>query len=153
MPLADRLPTAESDLRVVAARLPLEDQRVLVVDDDELAREALRAVLTAEGAEVTTADSAAEALRALDLALPNVMLVDLAMPVVDGFTFVEQIRMRSSEPVGRLPIAALTGYLSAEDRARAYRAGVQAYLLKPVDAGELIETIKTLASGRTCEPA
>jgi CheY-like chemotaxis protein len=143
----------DRNLFLAAARLPLHGCRVLVVDDDPAAREVLQAVLASEGAEVTTAESAAAALDRIELEHPDVMLADISMPVVDGFTLVEQLRLRPAEAGGQTPVAALTGYVSAEDQERAKRAGFQAYLLKPVDAGELIQAVKTLAAPRTCAPA
>ena len=131
----------EPDLQVVAARLPLEGLRLLVVDDEEAARDVLRAVLEAEGATVFAASSAEEALRRIDEWRPDAILADIGMPVVNGFRFVEQLRLCPG--VGEtVPVAALTGYESEEDRA--LRVGFQAYLVKPVDPAELIHTIKTL---------
>ena len=141
-------PESVPALRLVAARTPLEGVRVLVVDDQEDAREALRLVLQAEGAFVTTADSGATALTQLSDERPDVMVVDLGMPQVDGFTLVEQLRRRPEETGGAVPAAALTGYVSGEDRLRAARAGFQAYLVKPVEVSELVATLRTLA-GRT----
>lgn len=157
--MTDSLPPSTEttpDLHLLAARLPLSHLHVLVVDDDASAREVLEAVLTADGAEVATAASAAAALESLSRRIPDVMLVDLSMPVVDGFTFVEQLRLRPADMGGRVPIAALTGYVSGEDRDRAYRSGVQAYLVKPVDAAELVDAVKSLARAARCpvpEPA
>jgi CheY-like chemotaxis protein len=144
---------SDSDLHVVAAQLPLQSLKVLVVDDERTSLEVLRYVLEAEGASVVTAGSAAEALSHMDEVLPDVMLVDISMPVVDGFTLVEQLRLRPSESGGNVPVAALTGYLSAEDRERAVRSGFQSYLVKPVEPGELIRAVKTLAAARLCTPA
>lgn len=143
----------DSNLHVVAAQLPLQSVKVLVVDDERPSQEALRYVLEAEGASVVTAGSAAEALSHIDAVRPDVMLVDISMPVVDGFTLVEQLRQRPSESGGNVPVAALTGYLSAEDRARAVRSGFQAYLVKPVEPRELIDAVKNLAAARFCAPA
>lgn len=141
------------DLVVAAAQLPLDGVRVLVVDDDEPAREVLKVVLEGEGAEVTTADSAAAALNELDQGRPDAMLVDLGMPVVDGFTLVEQVRQRTYREDAGVPVAALTGYVSAEDRERAARVGFQTYLVKPVDPAELVAAVKSLAAAKHCEPA
>ena len=124
---------------------PLKDCRVLVVDDDDPAREVLRALLEAAGAVVSTAASVAAAWSEIDRSLPEVMIVDLGMPIVDGFTFVEQLRLRPAAAGGLVPVAALTGYLSAEDRARATRAGFQAYLVKPVEPADLLDTVARLA--------
>jgi CheY-like chemotaxis protein len=134
------------ELTLVAARGPLTKISVLVVDDDEAAREVLSAVLTAEGATVATAATSAAALGQVDCARPDVMLVDIAMPGVDGFTFVEHLRRRTPEQGGDIPVAALTGYISSHDRVHASRVGFQAYLTKPVDPGELVRTIRELAS-------
>jgi CheY-like chemotaxis protein len=136
---------SEADLHLVAAKVPLKDVRVLVVDDNEEACEALKAVLEAEGASVSTSISAAAALDHVDHHLPDVMLVDIGMPVVNGFELVELLRNRPPARGGEVPIAALTGYVSSEDRERAVAAGFQAYLVKPVNPSELIETVRSLA--------
>lgn len=131
---------------IIAAHVPLQGIHVLVVDDDESAREVLRTVLEAEGASVVTAASAVEALHELDDAVPDVLLTDIGMPVTDGFTLIESIRSRSAQRGGAVPAVALTGYMAAEDRARARRAGFHAYLIKPVDPGELVDVVRSLAS-------
>ena len=136
---------SQSDLHLVAAKVPLKDLRVLVVDDSEDACEALKAVLEAEGASVSTSGSAAAALDHVDQHLPHVMLVDIGMPVVNGFELVELLRSRRADRGGEVPVAALTGYMSSEDRERAVAAGFQAYLVKPVDPSELIDTVRSLA--------
>jgi CheY-like chemotaxis protein len=145
--------THDRNLFLAAARLPLYALRVLVVDDEPAARDVLRAVLKSEGAEVETAESAASALGLLERWQPDVMLADISMPVMDGFTLVEQLRQRPADRGGQVPVAALTGYVSAEDREHAKRSGFQAYLLKPVDPLELIHTVKNLSNARTCIPA
>ena len=139
--------TLGSDLQIVAAQLPLQGLRVLVVDDDEAAREVVRSVLESDGASVETAGSSREALRQVDAWCPDVMVVDIGMPVADGFELVEELRRRPSDYGGRVPVAALTGYVSGQDRAKARRAGCQAYLTKPVEPGELTTMVKALARG------
>ena len=138
----------ESDLHLVAALLPLKGVSVLVVDDNEAACATLQAVLEAEGASVATSASAGAALELLDRELPDVILVDIGMPVMNGFELVELLRRRPTDRGSLLPVAALTGYVSAEDREHAERVGFQAYLVKPVDPVELITTVKALARGR-----
>jgi CheY-like chemotaxis protein len=141
-------PQTDGKLTLVASRGPLTNVSVLVVDDDEAAREVLSAVLTAEGATVVTAATGESAFEQVDRARPDMMLVDIAMPGVDGFTFVEHLRRRTPAAGGDIPVAALTGYISSHDRAHASRVGFQAYLTKPVDPAELVRTIKDLASSR-----
>ena len=136
---------SESDLLLVAARLPLKGVRVLVVDDNQAACEALQAVLESDGASVSISSSGGAALELLDQELPDVILVDIGMPVLNGFELVELLRSRPVERGSRVPVAALTGYVSAEDREHALRVGFQAYLVKPVDPLELLKTVKALA--------
>jgi CheY-like chemotaxis protein len=124
----------------------LDGLRILVVDDDEPARRVLRLVLEAEGATVFAATSAAAAFQEIERERPDVALVDISMPIVNGFTFVEQLRLRPAVEGGLVPAAALTCYLSAEDRARATQVGFQAYLIKPVDSAELINVVRSLSA-------
>jgi CheY-like chemotaxis protein len=137
--------STQPELTIAAVRSPLLGIHVLVVDDDEAARDVLRSVLEAEGAETTVAGSAAEALNCVSTAVPDVMLVDIGMPVADGFLLVRQLRLRPADCGGHVPVAAVTGYMSSADRATAHRAGFQAYLVKPVDQKDLITTVKWLA--------
>lgn len=139
------------DLEIAAARLPLAGARVLIVDDNADAREILAIVLRAEGANVVTASSSAEAINYLDQALPDMMFVDISMPVVNGFELVRMLRLRPVERGGLVPAAALTGYLSADDQATATRVGFQAYLTKPVESKALVDTVKRL--GRPVRPS
>ena len=119
---------------------------ILVVDDEDDARDVLRVVLMEEGASVFAARSGAAALAQLDVGIPDAMLVDLSMPVMDGFTLVGLIRQRPAQRGGIVPIGVLTGYISGEDRARALQLGVQTYLVKPVEPGELIAAILALVA-------
>ena len=123
----------------------LDGLRILVVDDEDGARDVLRSVLESEGAVVFAASSAAAAWQEIERSVPDLALVDLSMPIVNGFTFLEQLRSRPAEAGGLVPAAAITGYLSAEDRARALQVGFQAYLVKPVDLDDLIAAVIMLA--------
>ena len=131
------------------ARLPLlEGVRVLVVDDDAHAREAVAAVLESCGAEVITAAGAAGALESLRDARPDVIVSDIAMPAMDGHQLIRCIRTLDAERGGRTPAAALTAYATPADRTRALLAGFQVYLAKPFDPPELVTLVAHLA-GRT----
>ena len=129
---------------VVQRKRPLAGLHVLVVDDNEDTRDVLQAVLEADGAIVSTARSSDAALTALDAERPDVMLIDIGMPIMNGFELVRQIRRRPVDSGGRVPAVALTGYISAEDRASAVEAGFQAYLTKPVDEGALVDAVRLL---------
>jgi CheY-like chemotaxis protein len=122
----------------------LEGVRVLVVDDESDARDALALVLERCGARVTVAGSAAEALDAWRRESPDVLLSDIAMPGEDGYSLIRKIA--STRPDMRsLPAAAVTAYATSEDRQRALEAGYRDHLTKPVDPGALVATVARLA--------
>ena len=129
---------------VVRRKRALTGLRVLVVDDNDDTRDVLQTVLEADGAAVSTAGSSDAALMAMDRERLDVLIIDIGMPVVNGFELVSQIRSRPVERGGRVPAVALTGYISAEDRARAVDAGFQAYLTKPVDERALVDAVRLL---------
>jgi CheY-like chemotaxis protein len=117
--------------------------RVVVVDDDGDSLDVIGAMLQAAGAEVRTCASAMEGLDALAAWAPDVVLSDLEMGGEDGFGLLRRAR---SLPGGqRCPIAALSAYARADDRARALRAGFDLHVSKPVDAADLVSAVARLA--------
>lgn len=115
----------------------LEQVRILVVEDESDARELVGRVLESQGARVTLAASAEDALRILEVSTPDVLVSDIAMPGMDGYQLMR--RIRATETKGRrLPAVALTAYARAEDRKRAMLAGYQSHLAKPFDVSELV---------------
>jgi len=124
----------------------LDRVRALVVDDESDARELVGRVLENQGASVTLAGSAEEALRILAVSTPDILISDVGMPGMDGYQLIR--RLRASEPKGhRLPALALTAFARAEDRKRAMLAGYQAHLAKPFDVAELVLIVAGLAHG------
>ena len=121
----------------------LKDARILVVDDEPDARDLVRTVLENQGARVTTAGSADEALAVLQATMPDLLISDIGMPGIDGHQLIRSIR--STEPQGRrLPALALTAFARADDRKRAMLAGYQSHLAKPFDIGEFILVVAGL---------
>jgi PAS domain S-box-containing protein len=118
---------------------------VLAVDDETDALALVCEILEAAGARVTTASSAADALKLLDAGAPDVIVADLGMPQVDGFQFIDRVRRHQGAGVRDVPAAALTAYARSEDRVKALRAGFQMHLAKPIDPAELVTTIAALA--------
>ena len=147
-PVADDLlrihPRAAANARKLVTA-DLRNVHVLAVDDEADALNLVSEVLQAAGARVSTARSAAEALRSLDADVPDVVVADLGMPVVDGFQFIDRVRRHPNAAVREVPAAALTAYARSEDRMKALRAGFQIHLAKPIDPAELVTTIAALA--------
>ena len=130
----------------------LDGLRVLVVDDDTDGREAVALVLAAAGAEVSTAASVRSALTSIDHWLPDVVVSDIAMPLEDGYVFIERLRGLAAERGLSIPAIALTAYARAEDRARALAAGYLEHLVKPIEPALLLSVLAALApAGRPGE--
>ena len=119
--------------------------RLLVVDDDPGARELISGMLEGFGAQVSTADSGQAALSLLFAQRPDVLIADLGMPGMDGYTLIEQVRGLEPDFGGLTPAVAVTAYASPQDRLRALQAGYQNHVAKPVEAEELAIVIASLA--------
>ncbi len=140
---ADALATPSASSRALEhAADVLHGIRVLVVEDDPDTRAMLCALLTASGAAVEVAASAAEALDSLNRERPDVVLSDIGMPGMNGHELIGRIRQRPSERGGRVPAIAVTAFAGAEDARQALAAGFDAYLSKPVRATELVARVK-----------
>lgn len=117
-----------------------------MVDDEASAREVMDKTLNACGADLKIASSAAEALAILQQWAPQVLVSDLAMPGVDGYGLIQQIRKQEGTGKDRhLPAIALTAYASADDQSLALASGFDRFMAKPADTRELVSLIATLA--------
>lgn len=123
---------------------------VLVVEDDADARESLRLMLETYGARVVVSDSAMAALDAINKEHPDVLVSDIGLPEMDGYALISARRYHEAV-VGAplLPAIALTAYGRIEDRARAFGAGFQAHLIKPVEPEKLAAVILNLLRTRS----
>jgi signal transduction histidine kinase len=124
----------------------LVNMKLLVVEDDEDARELLAALLSDEGAEVVTASTADEALSQLDAGCPDVLLSDIGLPGADGIELIRRVRERL--PPETLPAIAFTAYSQAEDRKLVQRAGFQAHLTKPAAPADIVRVVSEIARHR-----
>lgn len=117
--------------------------RVLVVEDDADTRDTLTMLLTMEGHEVRTARTGPEALAAVRARTPDVVLLDLGLPGLDGWQVA--LRMRAAEAGPRKPpIIALTGRALEADRRRSAESGIDLHLAKPADPAQLLEILRRL---------
>ena len=119
----------------------LRGTHVLVVDDDADNREMLAMTLEHCGARVTTAGSAAEALRAVEKEPPQVLLSDIGLPDGDGFSLLRQVRALPVSRGGGIPAIALTGRGRGEDRVPTGGEGFQVHLTKPVTPEQMLAAI------------
>ncbi len=120
----------------------LRDLRILAVDDDADARDALARLLLREKAVIKIAGTAQEALKAVESWRPDVYLLDLGMPGESGYDLLAQLKTRLGEGV---PAIALTGYAREEDAARALYAGFRAHVAKPYELDDLCRQIINVA--------
>jgi CheY-like chemotaxis protein len=123
----------------------LNGVRVWVVDDKAEGRVLLETLLQRSGAQVAALASGYEVLNKLDESTPEVLVSDIGMPGMDGYTLIREIRARGSERGGNVPAIALSGYVAPEDREQALSSGYQIYLGKPFDANDLIQAVRSLA--------
>jgi CheY-like chemotaxis protein len=135
LPLADRAvePAQPAPAASAAAK------RVLVVDDNEDAATTLAMILSIDGHEVQTVFSARDALASVREFVPDVVLLDIGLPELDGYEVAR--RIRSDPSVGSVKLVALTGYGQAEDKQRARAAGFDDHLVKPVEMRALYDTL------------
>jgi two-component system response regulator MprA len=115
-------------------------QRVLIAEDDPRVRRSVERALRFEGYEVTTAGDGAAALEAIDAHHPDLIVLDLRMPFVDGMTLCRRLRAGGD----RTPILMLTARHEPADRVAGLDAGADDYLIKPFDLEELLARLRAL---------
>ena len=121
----------------------VEKKRVLVIDDDLPLRGMLAAALRQHGFQVLLAGDGAEGQRALTIHHPDIVLLDLAMPDVNGWDFLQ--RLQETGHLGKVPIVVVSAHVRVEPQAL-LQMGVSAILPKPFNLNELIEVIESLAA-------
>ena len=118
----------------------MANEKILVVDDDKNICELLRLYLVKEGYNVTMVHDGGAALAEFDKLHPDLVLLDVMMPVMDGYAATRAIR-GMDRPDAQLPIIAMTANLFDEDVAACLAAGMDAHIPKPLEAGQMIRTI------------
>jgi len=127
---------------------------VLLVDDHADVLEVVRRMLCESGAHVTTADSSEQALQFLRAERFDVLLSDLGMPGLDGYSLIQLVRTDLGLSAAQLPAAAVTAFVRTEDRLQAIRSGYQAVIQKPASQPSLVRAVFCLARDRgTCAAA
>jgi signal transduction histidine kinase len=138
-------------LRLGAAG-PLSGVAIVVVDDEPDARELVGEAFSSAGATVHLAASAEEALTLIPRVRPAALVSDIGMPHEDGYALMRRLRALPAELGGQIPALALTAYAQTEDAERAFEAGYQRHVAKPVDPLTLVDLVAGLVGRSTPVP-
>lgn len=123
---------------------------VLIVDDNDTNRKLCGAILSGSGYQIREAVNGEEALSAVRSEPPELILMDVQMPVLDG---VETLKRLKADPATRsIPVVALTSYAMKGDRENLLRDGFSDYLSKPIDIDIFLEVVRRLAPPRARSP-
>lgn len=122
----------------------LEGIKILIVDDEADTREFLAFLLQQYGAIVTVAISAHDALAKFSDILPNILLSDLGMPLMDGYILIRQIRTMPEEQGGQIPAIALTAFAADINKQQVLAAGFNRHIAKPVEPLQLVTLIASV---------
>lgn len=126
--------------------------RLLVAEDNAVNRELLRELLELRGYTVLEACDGQEALRIIEQTQPELLLLDIGMPVMDGFTVIR--RIRENPQLAKLPVVAVTAYAMRGDQERILNSGFDGYLSKPIDPSSLAEELERVLTkgGQAAKP-
>ena len=122
----------------------LLNARVLIVDDDGDTLEVMRVILDSHGAQTAVAATAAEGLAVLSAIRPEILLSDISLPDHDGYELLRRIRALPAEEGGDTPAVAVSAHVYAAHRERAFDAGFQAFLAKPLNPDALVGCVKSM---------
>jgi DNA-binding response OmpR family regulator len=152
LPIADGVTDREtSKVSDGATAVPRGSRRVLVVDDHRDSADSLAMLLKAMGHEVDRAYDGEQGIELASKVLPELILLDIGMPRMDGF---ETCRRIKAEAWGEhTVVVALTGWGQDEDRRKSRAAGFDHHLVKPVEIGDLVALMSTLDARRECDGA
>ncbi len=117
-------------------------KKILAIDDSSTNIVLLNAVLAQEGYEVLSASSAVEAYQLLEEHAPDLILLDLLMPEVSGFDFLENIKRK--EALRKIPVVIVSAVGTKENISLSREMGAVSFISKPIDVSELIKTIRNL---------
>jgi CheY-like chemotaxis protein len=116
--------------------------RILLVEDNEMNRDMLARRLTRKGYDVVVAEDGAKGLAAASAEHPDLILMDMSLPVLDGWEATR--RLKAAPETERIPVIALTAHAMATDKEKAIEAGCDDYDTKPIDLPRLLEKIERL---------
>ncbi len=124
--------------------------KVLIAEDNSVNRELLRELLELRGYAVLEACDGREAVQMIEQVQPELLLLDIGMPAMDGFAVIR--RIRENPRWAKLPVVAVTAYAMREDQQRILNSGFNGYLSKPIKASSLTQELERVLTRRN-EPA
>ena len=126
--------------------LPLAGRQILVVEDDSDTREMLKFVLEQNGAVVLATESVPPAVELVQKVHPDAVVADIGLPEYNGYALIAKIRELDSKEHLRTKCVAVTAYATPADREITLKSGYDAYIAKPFEPEELIQTVAQLAA-------
>jgi signal transduction histidine kinase/CheY-like chemotaxis protein len=151
LPLSPERHTAAPNADAGTPDTPLSGHRVLVVDDNYDSAASLGMLLTLAGADVHVTNDGASALKAMPDYLPDIVLLDIGMPGMDGYTVAS--RIREDARYRDVTLIALTGFGQEQDRVRSMAAGFNHHMTKPLDLSALQTLLASVQPARSAKPA
>jgi CheY-like chemotaxis protein len=133
--------------KYTAPAKPLLNEKILVVEDHDLNSEIVAEILGERGYRVVAAINGKDAVDLVRSSRPGeiyAILMDIQMPIMDGYEATRAIRGLDDSRLARIPIIAMTANAFNEDRKRAMNAGMNAYITKPIDVPQLFETLENI---------
>ncbi|MFZ5917258.1 MAG: HD domain-containing phosphohydrolase [Chloroflexota bacterium] len=119
-----------------------QESKILIIDDEPSILEALQELLTLEGYVLTWADNGAQALEKAAQVMPDLILLDVMLPAMDGFEVCR--RLRADPILAQVPVVMLTALADSESRLKGIKAGADEFLAKPFDSVELLARVRTI---------
>ena len=142
-----RIAEPEQEIMATEEKTDLTGKRILLVEDNGLNREIVRTLLEDEGILIEEAENGEIAVQKVSQSVPgyyDLILMDIQMPVMDGYEATRQIRKLDERRLAEIPVAAMTANAFEEDRQKAEKAGMNGYLAKPVNRKEMLEEIERI---------
>jgi CheY-like chemotaxis protein len=137
--MTDREPAKDA-----SEQLPLEGRRVLVVENDSDTLQMLKFVLEQNGADVVPTNTVPAALEQFERQRPDVILADIAMPDLNGYALITEIRRIDAERGSHTKAIAVTAFSTQRDKELALASGFERYITKPFEPRVLVETLAQL---------
>ena len=120
-------------------------KKILIVEDDRVARELVQRALSQHGYQIMTAQDGGVALESFNKNQLDLILLDIEMPNVNGYTFITELRRQEAEKgSAKIPVVVLTTSKEEQDKTESFKLGVAGYMIKPVDYKQFVEVIRTI---------